>query len=467
MSFLRISRCLLALVFLTACETTTSGALKPIVAPVTTQTALRPARIPQYERYKTTIKTPLRDLQVDAGFTLVDDWSSFMRYHDEHVKGREGYDEKQLGFYSDRIDVSQCASDLGRTDTKASSKEPGQNLPSLVNRCHNMLAQLFRIDPAVNVSHYRQIIDYWLENGVLLRANSIQARQGREGADYAYALSSNLAKMMAHFALYHPLYDYSNDEMADVIEMFERFSASYNYYRPFQEQGQYFAELCNLSRPTVPKGTNDHCGSFNTRMAVGATLFGLEFGSQLVFDKGIQHTEIMLATFDEHKMYTSQIWRRDALSYADQIGPAIDQLDYALEKAFGIDFANMQTVHGVTPGEVYQHMWTVANNPALLKPYMNYKRRNDPHYYSNVPDYGGANMFSVISRIESGELAPTYVWQAFNERRYILTVPGLAREFQPELWRKWKSRMDVFDFDFGQRITGFSPLILREATGRY
>ena len=226
---------------LAACEPTTSDAQEPVVAPVMAQTSLRPARILQYGRYKTVIRTPLRDLPVDSGFTLVDDWASFMRYHDTHVKGREGYDENMLAYYGEKIDVNQCSSELGRTDTKASSKERDQNFPSLVNRCHNMLAQLFRIDPAVNVSHYRQIIDYWLENGVLPRANSIQARQGREGADYAYAFSSNVAKMMAHFALYHPLYGYSDNEMADVIEMFEKFSATYNYYRPFQEQGPYFA----------------------------------------------------------------------------------------------------------------------------------------------------------------------------------------------------------------------------------
>jgi hypothetical protein len=467
LNFFKTLPCFLALVLVAACGSTRPIAQELLIAPVMAQTSLRPARILQYERYKTVIKTPLRGLQVDAGFSLVDDWASFMLYHDKHVKGREGYDENALSYYGDKIDVSQCSSDLGSTDTKVSSKERDQNFPSLVNRCHNMLAQLFRIDPAVNVSNYRQIIDHWLDNDVLSRANIIQARQRREAADYAYALSSNVAKIMAHFALYHPLYDYSDDEMADVIKMFEKFTATYNYYLPFQEKGQYFAELCNLGRPTVPKGTNDHCGSFNTRMAVGATLFGLEFDSQLVFDKGIQHTEIMLATFDQYKMYTSQIWRHDALSYTDQIGPAIDQLDYALEKAFGIDFANMQTVHDVTPGEVYRHLWTVANNPALLKPYMNYKRRNDPNYYSNVPDYDGANMFSVISKIESHELEPTYIWQAFNERRYVLTVPGLAREFQPDLWRKWKPRMNAIDFDFGQRITGFSPLILREATARY
>lgn len=312
MHFLNISGLLSAFILLAACVTV--AAQDEQVASVSqdnSQTATRPARILQYERYKTVISTPLRGLAVNADFNLIDNWSSFMRYHDNHVKGRERYDENMLSFYGDRIDVTKCAFDLGRTDTKASSRERDQNLPSLVNRCHNMLAQLFRINPAVNVSHYRQIIDYWLENDILTRANSLQTQQGSGGTDYAYALSSNVAKMMAHFALYHPLYAYPDDGMDKIVEMFEQFSASYNYYSPFQQRTQYFSGLCNLSSPTAPKGTNDHCGSFNTRMAVGATLFGLEFGSQLVFDKGIQHTEIMLATFDQHKMYTSQIYRHE------------------------------------------------------------------------------------------------------------------------------------------------------------
>ncbi len=76
-------------------------------------------------------------------------------------------------------------------------------------------------------------------------------------------------------------------------------------------------------------------------------------------------------------------------------------------------------------------------------------------------------MYTVINQIELGELAPEFVWQVFTERRYILTAPALAREFQPVLWRKWKPHMSLEDFDFGQRITGFSPLILREASARY
>ena len=464
MNLFNSGRFLIALVLLCACEPVVAHGQGPATGEVEAQT---PARLLQHGRYRSFIKTPLRDLVAVDNFRLVDNWPAFMQYHDRYVTGRESSNSGALDFYADKIDVNHCSEDMSKTNTKVSSKVAQQTLPAIVNRCHNMLAQLFRIDPYDNVSYYREIIDYWLDNGTLEQANSLQARMGRQGRDYAYALSSNVAKMMAHFSLYHRLYGYSENKKSEVIEVFERFAVTYDYYRPFQAGGPYHSELCNLRRPTVPKGTNDHCGSFNTRMAVGATLMGLEFGSQIIFDKGVLHVEIMLATFDDQSMYTSQIWRHDALSYADQIGPAIDQLDYALEKAFGIDFVNMKTVHGTTPGRVYQQLWTVANNPSLLKPYMNYRRRSDPHYYDSVPDYGGQNMYSVINQIELGELAPEFVWQAFTERRYILTVPALAREFQPVLWRKWKPQMSVEDFDFGQRITGFSPLILREGTARY
>ena len=52
-------------------------------------------------------------------------------------------------------------------------------------------------------------------------------------------------------------------------------------------------------------GTNDHCGSFNARMATGGIIFGLEFTSQLAFDTGVRHLEIMLATFNKDAVYAA------------------------------------------------------------------------------------------------------------------------------------------------------------------
>ena len=165
-------------------------------------------------------------------------------------------------------------------------------------------------------------------------------------------------------------------------------------------------------------------------------------GNQIIFDKGIQHVEVMLAILDSNKMYTSQIWRHDGLSYADQVNPAIDRLIKHLELTLLIS----KNAHGMTPGEVYQNMWEVANDPTLILSYMNYKTRLDPQFYANTNDYNGQDMFNVISDIETGEKKPEYIWQAFNERRYILSAPSLAREFQPELWRKWRNRVQFGDY---------------------
>ena len=67
-------------------------------------------------------------------------------------------------------------------------------------------------------------------------------------------------------------------------------------------------------------------------------------------------------------------------------------------------------------------------------------------------------MFNVIKDIETGKRNPDYIWQAFNKKRYILSAPALAIDFQPELWAKWKSRIRLGDYDFGGHITGFSPV---------
>lgn len=425
-----------------------------------------PKDLPNHRRYRTSITTELSELKVSKDMTLVDDFDALMAFHNRNTNLKASEQGGTVEYYSSIIDFENCVPDLSRTNTMVGSKN-APNFGAYTNYCHNMIAYQFLIDPQKNVSHYKQIIDYWVENRVLEKANSLQRMMGKASQDYAYALSTNVAKVMAHFAIYHPLYQYDEEQMQRIENMFENFAASYDYYAAFRGSGTYFETLCNLRNPNAPDGTNDHCGSFNTRMAVGATLLGIELGNQVIFDKGIQHVEVMLATFDQHKMYTSQIFRRDGLSYADQVNPAIDQLDYAFQKVFGIDFANMENLHGVSSGQVFHHMWTVANDPSLLLPYMRHKQRNDPHYYENIPDYDGQNLFTVIRDIETGKRSPEYIWQAFNERRYILSAPALAKEFHPDLWQKWASRTRLEDYNYGGHITGFSPLILRRATHQW
>jgi len=463
---MKFGKSLLSLILLIGVVACNSEAQLNAGAPLDLSSAINePKDLPNHKKYRDFIKTPLRDLKVTEEMSLVDNFSDVLRYHRVHTKGKARENDGMVAFYSSKINFETCVPSLSRTFAVDENNAP--NIGTYTNFCHNMVAHRFLVNPEKNVGDYKAIIQYWLDNKTLESVNKTQRGFGQSSNDYAYSVSTNVAKVMAHFALYHPLYGFSKEEMQNIEEMFETFAKTYDYYRGVANGGVYFTKLCNLKNPTVPPGTNDHCGSYNTRMAVGATLLGIELGNQVIFDKGIQHVEVMLATFDSNKMYTSQIWRHDGLSYADQVNPAIDQLDYAFDKAFGIDFANLKNAHGVTPGEVYQHMWNVANDPTLLLPYMNYKKRLDPQFYANTNDYDGQDMFKVIRDIETGQKKPEYIWQAFNERRYILSAPALAREFQPELWRKWKNRVRFGDYDYGGHITGFSPLVLRNSTQRF
>ena len=60
---------------LAGCQTTTM----PVEAK-TKPTAIKVASNPQYERYKSFIKTPMRDLKVDPDFSLIQDKKYFMNY---------------------------------------------------------------------------------------------------------------------------------------------------------------------------------------------------------------------------------------------------------------------------------------------------------------------------------------------------------------------------------------------------
>jgi hypothetical protein len=416
---------------------------------------LSPAHNPQWQDYSDAIVSPLRGLTVPSNFTLVEDWSTLMSVHMTHLSGQ--YDVASH-FYAPRIDFDRCVDDLSSTTSTTSSRSGQEGVVPISAMCHAMLATRFNNNPSRYASSYANILLNWLDQSTLKNANYLQSRFPNRPNDFNYALYSNVAKVMAHYALYHRLYEFDDLTHAAIVQMLEEFVSTYEYYPAYQRMGQYYSLLCDLSRAEVIGG-NDFCGSWNTRMAVGATLFGLEFESQVIFDKGIQHIEIMLAMFDQNAMYAAQIGRgREGLSYADQVNPAIDQLDFAFEKAFGIDFANMETVHGTTPGLVYQTMLKVANNPELMLPYYNPDSDPTARYRGEFRD--------MVAEIENGQRPVQDVWEAFSERRYILTVPGLAREFHPELFSSYWGQRNKFDYEFGNRITGFSILTLREASWR-
>lgn len=422
-----------------------------IVADTTQQSASSPARNPQWYNYRNYIKSPLRDLRVPANFTLIQDWDALMRVHASRLTGR--YDETSL-YYSTRIDFDHCIEDLSATNTTRSSRSGEEGVVPISAMCHSLLGDRFNNNPAKYALYYRQILLNWLTEDTLKNANRLQARFS-PGNDYAYALQSNVAKVMAHYAIYHRLYDIPNEQHVAIVHMMEDFVATYEFYPAFKKLGPYFIKGCDLRNARV-LGGNDFCGSWNTRMAVGATMFGLEFESQLVFDKGIQNTEIMLGMFDKNAMYTAQIGRgMEGLAYARQVLPAIDQIDFALKRAFGFDFAGMVNIHGTTPGEVYKHMLDVAYDPSLMLPYYNAESDPSARYRGYFKD--------VVSEISAGSRPPQDVWGAFQESQYFLTAPGLARRYYPDLFAKYWPQRSRNDYEIGNFVTGFSALTVRES----
>ncbi len=432
---------------------------------------------PQYEKYKDSIKTPLRGLKVPDNFTLVDDFDSFMRWHDKHTTGN--WDDSR-GFITYQkeagVRIEKCA-DNAKTLTGTSAVSAGIDegpvftendyrfaYTETQGRCQNVFAQRFTHNPKKGATTYADILRYWQANDVLKNINkttkSIPTDNARR-TSFTYATRSVVGDSMAHYALYHRLYGLDETEQTQIDEMFTHFVTTYDYYAAFKASGNYFARVCNLGKgaTVTPEGTNDHCGSANLRIAVGATLYGLDFGNQIVFDYGIRQLEITLATFDENKAYTAQIYRGMlALGYARQIIAELDKLDYAFEKAFGLDFVNMKTPHGVTPGEVYQEMLVFATEPERLL------------YYFKNNGYGaderGGDFKATVQKIKEGVYNYRAVWEAFNEREYYALGGAMAQAYFPEKFQEYviKGRDHKFLIE-GSVNVGFNNLVLRMATG--
>ena len=117
--------------------------------------------------------------------------------------------------------------------------------------------------------------------------------------------------------------------------MGEAFYTQWDYY-PLIIRGMPFSQkLCNLkSQYKVVVGSNNHCGTFNASMATGGIYFGLEFNSQLAFDTGIRHLEIMLATFNKDGVFTAHAQRGIcALGYMKEFTAQFELIHHAFSKA--------------------------------------------------------------------------------------------------------------------------------------
>lgn len=436
------------------------------------------AHNPQYENFKEIIETPLRSLKVPDNFTLVDDFNSFMLWHEKNTTGNYPDHTGKIAYEWERgLAVEECSSNV-KTLTGTSSVSSGiregvftvsdhtYDYSAAQGVCMNVLTQRFMNKPSKGGKNIADILRYWVENDVLLNINQTTKRIPTSNArrtGFTYATRSSVGHLLAHYALYHRLYGLTEHEQLQVDSMVTRFVEDYDYYAAAIASGPYFKKLCNLGKgaTVTPNGGNDHCGSANLRIAVGATLYGLEFGNQTVFDYGIRQLEITLATFDEQKAYSSQIHRGHmALGYARQIIAELDKLDYAFKKAFDIDFSEMLTPHGVTPSEVYKELLVFANEPQKLAYY----------YFNNGygGDVRGGDFNANQKLLQAGKIGPEVFWEAFNLEEYFLLGGKMAYDLYPEefadyintssLHRKWPN-------DSGMTV-GFSNLLLRQATGQ-
>lgn len=421
----------------------------------------------QHSKYKDFYKTIYRDLKVPSNFTFVNDWETFYQWHDNNVTGFFPSDSGKMTYYqyeepnpAMRTDAKECVEDIKRLDTLKSTKGGG-DLADMMGACRAMIAQQFMHNPEKNVNIYKDIWMHWLDNKTLYNANKIQSRLPTSGrvrsVDFAYATSYIVSSMSAHYAIWHRLYDFDKATHDAIDDMLTDFTTKYNYYTAYKRAGSNFAKLCNPTlNGALKTPTNDHCGSFNSIQSVGYIYYGLEFENQTVFDEGVKHLEILLAQFDKDAIYRSHAGRgTQALSYILPIAVQLDQLDYAFNKAFGINFSEVKNQHGVTPGQVYKKIYELAHNPKLLLPY--YSPRKD-HAVKGKPVFK-----KMIKDIESGKSSHTVTWAAFNLQTYFVQAPGLAKKYNPEKFKQYFQYKGRKSYEYGEMVVGFSNLTLRIA----
>ena len=425
----------------------------------------------QYERYKDVIKTPLRDFEVYDEFTLVneEEWTKLTEYHNSYITGRWPEDRGKSDWeIRQGINPAKCIDSSKNFTTEAGPSTKTYDWHHVVASCTSILFGRFYNDPYKGAAELKEVMLYWYENDILKNMNQRESTLPKNVAtNMSYAVMSKVGQMMGHFSLYHRYYNMTEQEYETIDKLFTEFVTTYNYYKSFDRKGDFTRTVCNLSgKSNTVRTTNDHCGSFNIRIATGATLYGLEFGNQTVYDYGIRRLEITLATFDKHHGYSSQMGRGTlAIGYARQIVGPLDQLTYAFDKAFDFDFANMELHRSTTPNKVYVQLLNFANDPSL---FLHYK----------VTDKRGKQFKNYVKRIKERKASKQSVWDAFNLSEYYIHGGSLAKNNYEEI--------DIKRYHVGGRnlvrsgmsveraiqietsvLVGFNPYVLRDATNNW
>ena len=430
---------------------------------------------PQYEKYKDVIATPLRDLKVYEEFTLVDDaeWNEFVNYHNKWLKGNWGRNRGQADFVINQegVNPDNCVHDVKNFDWTSLKKEWKYNVTKSVGRCMDVLYSDFYNNPSEGIEVFADLLMYWEQNNIFAKQQKRRLPKGYSSS-IAYAVYSLTGHMMAHYALYHRMYGFTQEQHEEIDTMFTNFVKTWDYYQFYRDSGSHFATVCDLTAPVgrvVSKGTNDHCGSQTLRIATGATLYGLEFGNQSVYDHGIMHLEIALATIDEIAGYGAHMNRgMYAIDYSIQFIAPIDQLHYAFDKAFGYNFLNMKNHNNRSPMDYYKTYMAFWKNPKL---WINEYPVQDLRRLAEFEKI--KTQVNKSKRASGNRLAG-----AAKKREIILHGPSLAKQAFPKLanYYFWQSPEKMrfapccdnhaTEIHF-PRMVGFNPYILRDATGRW
>ena len=437
-------------------------------ASIAARPKLKKSRHRQHAKYSKHIATPFRDLKVSEDFTLIDDFDSFMGFHEKYIKGQLP-DNKGIFNYRERqgYDFDFCVEDFISTTSKKAN--PSKGVQNVTAYCGNMISQRFLNNPERGLEHYRKIILGWLDNGIVQNPNAFSKNiPNKLMSEWPYAISSNVPNILSHYAIYHRLYSFDQFTHQSILRMGEAFYAQWDYYPELIKSGDFKRTLCNLKSQTkVVRESNAHCGSYTFRMATGGIYFGLEFNSQIAFDTGIRHLEVMLATFNKDAVYAGQAQRGIcALGYMKQFPPHFELIHYAFSKAYGIDFINTKNINGVTPAEAYTKLWKIAHDP--LETVVKYWNGFDQMNCSR----NGKNQAKMVAQLKKDPNSFRDIWNGFSYGDFLLSSPILAKQEIPEEWKsldktKVRQGQGVSQTIAGGDWVGINPYLLQLALGNF
>ena len=427
---------------------------------------LKKSKHRQHAKYAKYIATPFRNLKVNENFTLIDDFNSFMGFHEKYIEGQLPDD---IGLFSNRarqgFDFDFCVEDLISTTSKKSN--PFKGVQQVAVFCAQMISQRFLNNPERGLEHYRKIILGWLDIGIVQNPNAFSKNiPNKLMSEWPYAISTNVANILSHYAIYHRLYSFDQFTHQSILRMGEAFYAQWDYYPEIIKYGDFKGTLCNLKSQTkVVRESNDHCGSFTFRMATGGIYFGLEFNSQIAFDTGIRHLEVMLATFNKDAVYAAQAQRGIcAVGYMKQFPPHFELIHYAFSKAYGIDFINTKNINGVTPAEAYTKLWKIAHDP--LETVVKYWNGFDQMDCSD----NGKNQREMVVQLKKDPNSFRDIWNGFSYEGFLLNSPILAKQELPKEWKSIHNSQIQNETATRQTISGndwvgINPYLLQLALG--